>query len=57
MLWGLVNYGEESDFYYDVVSGVSAGALNSAGIAGFEPNDVKNAAQFLSDSWASLTSD
>ena len=57
VLWGLANYGNESDFYYDVVSGVSAGALNTAGVAGFAPEDVKSAAQFLSDSWSGLTSD
>ena len=35
VIWGLVNHGEESDYYYDVVSGVSAGAINTAFMAGF----------------------
>ena len=51
VLWGLANYGVESDFYYDVMTGVSAGAINTAGIAGFTPSDVKNAADFLSETW------
>ena len=57
VLSGLVKYGTESDFYYDVMTGVSAGAINAAGIAGYAPDDVKNAAQFLSDTWANATSD
>ena len=57
ILWGLANYGNETDFYYDIMTGVSAGAINAAGAAGFAPNDVKNTAQFLSDTWASLTTD
>ena len=33
VLWGLVNYGNSTDFTWDVVSGISAGAINTAGIA------------------------
>ena len=57
VLWGLANSGNPEDFYYDVVTGVSAGAINTAGISGFTPEDVINAAQFLSDTWNSLTND
>ena len=32
VLWGLVHYGDPTDFYWDVVSGISAGAINAAGI-------------------------
>jgi len=41
VLWGLANYGNETDYYYDVMTGVSAGSLNSASIAGFAPDDIK----------------
>ena len=57
VLWGLANSGNPEDFYYDVVTGVSAGAINTAGISGFAPEDVINAAQFLSDTWNTLTND
>ena len=57
VIWGLANYGNESDFYYDVVSGVSTGAINAAGMAPFAPEDIKAAAQYLSDTWAQLTND
>ena len=51
VLWGLANYGNESDFYYDVVTGVSAGSINAVGFAAFSPNDSKAAAEFLSEAW------
>jgi predicted acylesterase/phospholipase RssA len=57
VLWGLANSGHPEDFYYDVVTGVSAGAINTAGISGFTPEDVINAAQFLSDTWNTLSND
>jgi predicted acylesterase/phospholipase RssA len=37
------------------LTGVSAGGINTAGIAGFAPEDVQNAAQFLSETWQSLS--
>ena len=57
VLWGLMNYGDPADFAYDTVSGISAGALNTAGIAGFRPEQGLEMGQFLSDRWAHLTND
>jgi len=57
VLWGLANYGIESDYYYDVVTGVSAGAINAAGLSPFAPNDIKNAAQFLTETWERCSTD
>jgi len=38
VLWGLAHDNPNvEDFYYEVVTGVSAGAINSAGLAGFSP--------------------
>ena len=55
ILWGLANYSSNpEDFYYDVTTGISAGAINAAGIAGFAPEELKESAQFLSDTWAGL---
>ena len=33
VLWGLMHYGNPKDFEWDVVSGVSAGSINSSAIA------------------------
>ena len=44
VLWGLANYGVETDFEYDVVTGVSAGALNTAGLAPWPKEQVKEQA-------------
>ena len=41
VMWGLANYGNVSDYYWDVVSGISAGAINTAGTAGWAPNETE----------------
>ena len=55
-MWGLLHYGDPSDFAWDVITGVSAGAINTAGTAVFETGDEVNMTEFLSDAWANLTS-
>ena len=58
VLWGLVNYGTASDYAYDVVSGVSAGSMNTAAFAGWEIGTEKAFADYLSDKYRNLkTSD
>lgn len=42
------------DFYYDVVTGVSAGAINTAALAGWDPADLVQMSEWLSDTWANL---
>ena len=37
--WGLYHYGNPKDFAYDVISGVSVGAINTAAMAGWAPED------------------
>ena len=54
IIWGLVNHGNSSDYTYDVVSGISAGSINTAAMAGFAPEDIVENAQFLSDTWANI---
>ena len=44
ILWGLATYGNTADFEYDVTTGISAGAINTAGIAGFAPEEVMESA-------------
>ena len=53
-LWGLVNYGNVADFAYEVVTGVSAGAMNTAVIAGYEIGDEKALVEFGSQTWLGL---
>lgn len=57
VLWGFAHSEHPEDFFYDVVTGVSAGAINTAGIAGFAPEDIVAASEFLSDTWNTLTND
>ena len=56
VMWGLLHYGEPTDFAWDVITGVSAGAINTAGTAVFETGDELNMTEFLSDAWANLSS-
>jgi len=56
VMWGLLHYGEPKDFAWDVITGVSAGAINTAGTAVFETGDELNMTEFLSDAWANLSS-
>jgi predicted acylesterase/phospholipase RssA len=37
VLFGFAMTGNPEDFYYDVISGISAGSVNTAGLAGFAP--------------------
>ena len=55
VMWGLLHYGTPSDFAWDVITGVSAGAINTAATAVFATGDEYNMTEFLSDTWASLT--
>jgi len=40
VLWGLAHYGNPEDYYWDVISGISAGAINASGTAGWKPEEV-----------------
>ena len=35
VMWGLVHYGNPKDFEWDWITGVSAGGINSAAMAGW----------------------
>ncbi len=54
-MWGLVHYGNPKDFYWDVVSGISAGSINAAGMAGWYPHEVVEMTEFVSDLWYNQT--
>ena len=55
VLWGLAHYGNPTDYYWDVVSGVSAGAINTSGAAGWKPEEVIEMTEFASDAWLGIT--
>ena len=55
VIWGLTHYGNPSDFFWDVITGVSAGSVNTIGQIGFEPSDTVKATEYLSYTWASHT--
>jgi len=54
-LWGMYNtVSDKSQIAYDVVTGVSAGALNTAAVTLFAPGDEGSMVKFLSDVWATI---
>ena len=55
VLWGFVHYGNPADFTYDVVTGVSAGSINTSALAGWTPGTEVEASEWLSDLWKNLT--
>lgn len=57
VMWGLVHYGTASDFAWDVVSGVSAGAINTGGIATWPTGSEVEMTEWLSDKWATITTE
>ena len=57
VIWGLLHYGNPDDFKWDVMSGVSAGSINSGFMSGFAVGDELRASEIMSDMWADLTTD
>ena len=55
VLWGLAHYGNPEDYYWDVISGISAGAINTSGTAGWKPEEVVEMTEYLSDAWLNLS--
>ncbi|CDW71375.1 patatin-like phospholipase family protein [Stylonychia lemnae] len=56
VVYGFNHAKNPADFSWDVVTGVSAGALNSAGIALWAPNQGKEMSEWLEQVWLNLTS-
>lgn len=55
-MWGLVHYGNPADYTWDVVTGVSAGAINTGAVMMFAPGDEIAMTEYLSDTWRSIDS-
>lgn len=56
VIWELVNSLDPSETRYNVVSGISTGALNAAGVALFPIGQEKEMADFVVNTWMSLNS-
>ena len=51
-LYGMVHEAtDKTQFEYDVVTGVSAGAINTAGVSLFKKGDEVNMVKILSERW------
>jgi len=57
VVYGLNHAKNPEDFAWDVVTGVSAGALNSAGISLWPPNEGVKMSEWLISVWSNLTTD
>ena len=57
VIYGLVHYGNPEDYKWDVVSGVSAGSINSAGIGVWAPGEEVQGSEELTKLWGGLTCD
>lgn len=57
VLWGFLNTDTDTSKYeWDIVTGVSAGSLNTAMVTGFETGDEMNLVKYMSNMWASTGS-
>ena len=54
VFYGLVNYSNPEDYAYDVITGVSAGSINTLAFSGWEKGKEIELAQWLSDLWKDL---
>ena len=48
VIWGLTHYGEPTDYYWDVHTGVSAGSIMTLGQIGFLPSETVEASEYAS---------
>ena len=56
VLYGLVHSGNPEDYKWDVVTGVSAGSINTAGIGVWAPGDEVKGTETLVGLWGNLQS-
>jgi len=54
-MWGWNHYGNPEDFYWDVVSGISGGAINTGAVSVWDKKDGYEMSEWLSDKWVNLT--
>ena len=49
VIWGLLHYGKAEDYEWDVVSGISAGSINTAAMSPWGVGDEYVMSEWLSD--------
>ena len=54
VLAGFLEYGDPKDFEYDVVSGVSAGCINAAGVALWPKGTESEMVKWMVDLWGKV---
>ena len=57
VLWGLLHYGDPTDYAWNVITGVSAGALNTCAAAVFKTGDELAMTEMLSNTWQTCSTD
>ena len=57
VLWGFLHYGDPNDFEYDVVTGVSIGALTTYAFTHFAVGDELRFTEELSEMWSILNTE
>jgi len=57
VMWGLAHYGNPKDFEWDVVTGISTGAINTIYMAVWEPSAVVKMTEMLSEIMATTVND
>ena len=57
VIHGLVNSNSGEDYQWDVVTGVSAGSINSAFLSVFDKGDEVKAAEWIVNQWSNLKND
>ena len=54
VLWGFLNYGDPKDFEWDVVSGVSAGCINAAGVGLWAKGTELEMVKWMDELWGKV---
>ena len=54
VIYGMINNGNKKDFEWDVLSGVSAGSINTMIVSGYPIGQEEQMATYLSDTWNGL---
>ena len=57
VIYGLTHYGNPENYQWDVVTGVSAGAINSAGLGVWAPGEEVEGSENLAELWSNLKSE
>ena len=55
VMWGWNHYGNPEDFQWDVVSGISGGAINTGAMSPWAKEDGVAMTEWISDQWVNLT--